>query len=427
MHDFYLKRGKLYAEKHSIDALAKKYGTPLYIYSANTLKQHYHKLRKALDSLDIRICYAMKANSNLAVLSLLAKEGASFDIVSGGELFRVLKAGGKAKDCTFAGVGKTRQEIEYAIKKGVYCFIVESSAELDFIHHIAKKLKKKAPIAFRVNPDVDAGTHEKITTGTYKNKFGIAYNEVEGLYERAAKMKYLKMCGVQIHIGSQITTPGPFKAAIEKMIPMVKRLRDQYGIEFFDIGGGIGIVYDPALESGSDQWWQNQNEPPMTPETYANVLVPLLKPLGLKIMIEPGRFIAGNAGILVSEVVYIKRTEKKNFVIVNAAMNDLVRPSMYEAYHEIVPLKAKKGEYISSDVVGPICESGDTFCKDQLLAPLEAGDRLAFLSAGAYGFVMASNYNSRPRAAELLVDGSKVHLARKRESERDLIRGEAVL
>ncbi|MEM9399391.1 MAG: diaminopimelate decarboxylase [Verrucomicrobiota bacterium] len=427
MHHFKYKKSSLYAEKVPVDKLVKKFGTPLYVYSAQTLREHILKLKDALKDLDAEVCYAMKANSNLSVLSLLARQGSWFDLVSGGELYRVLKAGGKARRCTFAGVGKTRDEIEYALKKGVYCFNVESWAELELIHKVAGKLKLKAPVALRVNPDVEAGGHEKITTGTYKNKFGIAFDEIETMYAQAAQLKHIKLKGVQMHIGSQITETLPFKQAVQKMLPTVEKLRDAYQLEFFDIGGGLGIVYDPALDSGQPQWWDEGKENlPMTPKTYAEELVPLLKPLKMKIIIEPGRFVAGNAGLLLSEVLYIKKTKHKNFVIVDAAMNDLARPSMYDAYHEIVPVKRIEGELISSDVVGPVCETGDTFCQDRNLAPLKAGDHVAMLSAGAYGFVMASNYNTRPRPAEVLVDGDTFKQVRRRETWKDLIRGEYV-
>ena len=378
--------------------------------------------------MDHLICYAMKANSNLAILALLAKEGSGFDLVSGGELYRVQQAGGDPAKCTFAGVGKTREEIEMALRVGIYCFNVESEAELVFINEVAKKLKKVAPVAVRVNPNIDAKTHSKITTGTYANKFGIAFEEIEALYARAAKLKYLRLRGIQMHIGSQITDAAPFAAAARKMAPLVERLHARYKLEFFDIGGGLGIVYTPALASGAPSWWK-QPKRPLTPALYAEKVLPVLKPLaaqGLRILIEPGRFMVGNAGVLVTEVLYVKKTGKKNFVIVDGAMNDLIRPAFYESYHEIVPVSPVKGKAVSSDVVGPICESGDYFAKDRPLPPFKAGDRLALLSAGAYGFTMASNYNTRPRAAEVLVQGTKGRVVRSRETLADLVRGEVV-
>lgn len=427
MHHFYRRKGKLYAEEVALDSLAGEHGTPLYVYSGLTFTDHYHGIDTALSGLDRMICYAVKANSNLAVLSLLAKAGSGFDIVSQGELYRVLRAGGRADCCTFAGVGKTREEIEFALKKGIYCFNVESEEELLFIDKVAARLKKKAPVALRVNPNVDASTHKKITTGTYENKFGIAYEEIPALYARAARLRHITLRGVQMHIGSQITTPAPFVMAVRKMVPLVEQLRDAHGLEFFDIGGGIGIVYEQALDSGLSKWWKASRKVPMTLEQYASGVVPMLEKLGMRILVEPGRLIAGNAGILVTEVLYVKKTGKKTFVMVDAAMNDLARPSMYDAYHEIIPLRESRGKAVPTDVVGPICESGDVFCKDRLLPPLKAGDRLAILSSGAYGFTMASNYNTRPRPAELLVQGRNVTVARKREKLSDLLRGEAAL
>lgn len=425
MHAFDLQQGKLYCEEVAVDRLVAAHGTPLYVYSKATLLGHYQGLTKALREIEATVAYAVKANSNLAVLATLARAGSAFDIVSAGELFRVLQAGGDAQRCTFAGVGKTEEEISFALDQKIYAFMVESEAELKFIDQVAGRRKKKAHVAVRVNPNVDAGTHQKITTGTYENKFGIAFEEIEKLYARASKLNHVKLHGVHMHIGSQITSVEPFRAALQKMVPLVERLRDRYGLEFFDIGGGLGIVYDPALASGRERWWKGQAKRPLTPEDYAQAVVPLVRPLGMKILIEPGRFIAGNAGILVARVLYVKKTARKNFVIVDAAMNDLIRPSFYDAYHEIVPvLRAGPRRAVRTDVVGPVCESGDVFCKDRLLPELRAGDLIAFLSAGAYGFAMASNYNSRPRPAEILVSGKKALLARRRESLQDLVRGE---
>ncbi len=427
MHHFQVKKGELYAEGVPLSKLARTYGTPLYVYSANTITDHFDRLTAALAPLDHMICYAMKANSNLAVLNLLAKRGSGFDLVSGGELTRVLEAGGDPKRCSFAGVGKTRGEIEQALAEHVYVFNVESIAELEFINQIAGEMKKVAPIAVRVNPNVDAATHSKITTGTYENKFGIAFEEIGSLYARAARMKNLRLLGVQTHIGSQITEVKPFVQAIKKMAPLVAELKTKYKIEFFDIGGGLGIVYDPALASGTPDWWKKQKKKPLTPASYGEQIVPLLKPLGLRILVEPGRFMVGNAGVLLTEVLYVKKTGKKTFVIVDAAMNDLIRPAFYESYHEIVPIKRRPGsKLVSTDLVGPICESGDTFAKDRPLPAQKPGDILALLSAGAYGFVMASNYNTRPRAAEVLVDGTKHRVVRQRETVADLLRGETI-
>jgi diaminopimelate decarboxylase len=429
MHHFQVKKGELYAEGVPLSKLADTYGTPLYVYSATTMADHFDRLTAALAPLDHLICYAVKANSNLAVLGLLAKRGSGFDLVSGGELTRVLKAGGQAAKCNFAGVGKTRAEIEQALAAGVYAFNVESIAELDFINQVAGEKKKRAPISIRVNPNVKADTHAKITTGTYENKFGIAFEEISALYARAARLKNLKLVGVHMHIGSQITEAKPFVEAVKKMLPLVSELKARYHIEFFDIGGGLGIVYDPALASGTPEWWHKQKVKPLTPATYGEQVVPLLKPLGLRILVEPGRFMVGNAGVLVTEVLYVKQTGRKTFVIVDAAMNDLIRPAFYESYHEIVPLKATRngaGKLISTDLVGPICESGDVFAKDRPLPAQKPGQRLALLSAGAYGFTMASNYNTRPRVAEVLVEGTKHRVVRQRETVADLLRGETV-
>ncbi|MCX6894915.1 MAG: diaminopimelate decarboxylase, partial [Verrucomicrobia bacterium] len=363
----------------------------------------------------------------LAVLRTLANLGSGFDIVSGGELQRVIAAGGDARKCVFAGVGKTEGEIEFALRRGVYSFNVESEAELQRINQVAARLKKIAPVALRVNPNVDAHTHAKITTGTYENKFGIAFEQVEAIYTRASKLKNLRLRGVQMHIGSQLTSVAPFAQAVKKVLPLVKKLAAKYALEFFSVGGGLGIIYDPALASGAADWWQTPaGKNILTPQKYADRVLPLLKPLGLKILMEPGRFISGNAGILVTRVEYVKRTGKKNFLIVDAAMNDLIRPAFYDSYHQIVPLTRKGGATIKSDVVGPICESSDYFCKDRPLPKLGEGDHLALLSAGAYGFVMANNYNTRPLAAEVLVSGKKAALVRERQTLKDVLRGESI-
>jgi diaminopimelate decarboxylase len=331
-------------------------------------------------------------------------------------LERVIVAGGDPRKCVFAGVAKTESEIEFALQRGIYSFNVESEPEIARINRVAGRLKKIAPIAVRVNPNVEAGTHAKITTGTYENKFGIAFENVEAIYARAAKLKHIRLRGLQMHIGSQLTEVTPYELAVKKVLPLIQKLAAKYRLEFFSPGGGLGIVYNPALASGSPAWWKTTAAKGiLTPASYAAKLLPLLQPLNLKILIEPGRFIVGNAGILVTRVEYVKRTGKKNFVIVDAAMNDLIRPAFYDAYHEIVPLRKKSGATIASDVVGGICESGDYFCKDRPLPKVGEGDYLALLSAGAYGFVMASNYNARPFAAEILVSGRRAAAARERQ------------
>ncbi len=427
MHHFRYVGGKLFCEEVSVESLAKKFGTPLYIYSQQTLTDHFRRLDSALAPLHHLICYATKANSNLAVMRVLANLGSGFDIVSAGELKRVIAAGGEPTKCVFAGVGKTESEIEFALRQNIYSFNAESEPELERINRVAARLKKIAPIAVRVNPNIDAHTHAKITTGTYENKFGIALENVEGVYARASRLKNLRLRGVQMHIGSQLTQVAPFELAVKKVLPLVKKLAAKYQLEFFSVGGGLGIVYQPALESGSPRWWKTSAAKNiLTPESYAEKLLPLLCPLRLKILLEPGRFIAGNAGILVTRVEHVKRTGRKNFVIVDAAMNDLIRPAFYDSYHEIIPLKKRSGAKISSDVVGPICESGDFFCKDRPMPKVGEGDYLALLSAGAYGFVMASNYNARGMAAEILVNGKNVAVIRGRQPVEEIWAAEKI-
>jgi diaminopimelate decarboxylase len=423
MHEFRYTHGKLHCEGVNVESLARRHGTPLYVYSQNTIARHFQHLDEGLAALDHVICYAVKANSSLGILRLLARQNSGFDIVSAGELERVIRVGGRADRCVFAGVGKTEAEIRFALRKGIYSFNVESEAELYRIQRIAAAMRRSAPVALRVNPNVAADTHHKITTGTYENKFGIAFEQVPALYERVARLPNLHLRGVQMHIGSQITTVAPFVAAVRKMLPLVRALRDRHRLDFFSIGGGIGIVYQHALESGSPRWWRTHQ--PLTVETFADALAPLLHPLGMRILVEPGRVLVGNAGILVTEVQYIKRTGHKNFVIVDAAMNDLIRPAFYDSYHEIVPLRECARTGFKCDVVGPICESGDYFAKDRLLPSVREGDRLALMSAGAYGFAMASTYNSRPRPAEVLVSGQSARVIRRRETFADLVRGEA--
>jgi len=427
MHDFHYQSGKLCCERVPLDSLARKFGTPLYVYSRKTIHDHFKKLDRAMSPLNHLICYAVKANSNLAVLRTLADLGAGFDIVSEGELRRVIAAGGDPGRCAFAGVGKSGREIEFALRKGIYSFNAESEAELRRIDRIAGRVGRRAAVAVRVNPNVDAGTHAKITTGTYENKFGIAFEDIEAVYARASRLKHIRLRGLQMHIGSQLTRAKPFDLAVRKVVPLVKKLADSYPIEFLSIGGGMGIVYEPALASGAAAWWRTAAAKTiLTPRKYAATLVPLLKPLNLRILIEPGRFIVGNAGVLVTRVEYVKRTGRKNFVIVDAAMNDLIRPAFYDSFHEIVPLRRGRGSLVSSDIVGPICESGDFFAKDRMLPKVGEGDGLALLSAGAYGFVMASNYNTRGMAAEVLVNGSRYALVRKRQELRRIWESESV-
>jgi diaminopimelate decarboxylase len=428
MHNFRYIGKKLFCEGVAVEALVRRFGTPLYIYSQRTLTDHFQKLDRALAPVKHLVCFAVKSNSNLSVLRALAGLGSGFDIVSGGELRRVIAAGGDPRRCVFAGVGKTEDEIEFALRQNVYSFNAESEAELQRIQRVAARLKKIAPVAVRVNPDVEAHTHAKITTGTYENKFGIAFEQIEGVYARATRLKNLHLRGLQMHIGSQLTSVAPFEQAVRKVRPLVRQLSEKYGLEFLSIGGGLGIVYQPALASGSPGWWRTSAAKNiLTPASYAARLLPLLQPLGLKILLEPGRFISGNAGILVTRVEYVKRTGRKNFVIVDAAMNDLIRPALYDAYHEIVPVTRRAGTPIKSDVVGPICESGDYFCKDRPLPRVGEGDYLALLSAGAYGFVMASNYNTRPLAAEVLVSGKNAAAARPCQPVKEIWSGEKIV
>ena len=427
MHHFRYVGRRLFCEGAAVETLARKFGTPLYVYSQRTLTEHFQALDEAMSPVDHLICFALKANGNLSVLRTLANLGSGFDIVSGGELQRVIAAGGDPRRCVFAGVAKTEAEIELALRRGIYSFNVESEPEIQRINRVAARLKKIAPVAVRVNPGVDADTHAKITTGTYENKFGIACEQVEGVYARAARLPNLRLRGVQMHIGSQLTTVSPFEKAVRKVLPLVRQLQGKYGLEFFSMGGGLGIVYQPALASGPMAWWRSSAAKNiLTPEKYAARLLPLLKPLGLKILLEPGRFIVGNAGILVTRVEYVKRTGRKNFVIVDGAMNDLIRPALYDAWHEIVPLTRRGGALVKSDVVGGVCESSDYFCKDRSLPKVGTGDYLALLSAGAYCFVMASNYNARPLAAEILVNSQRAALVRARQPVREIWAGEKI-
>jgi len=448
VHFFRYRDGKLHCEDVDLARVAEKFGTPLYVYSTKTILDHYTRLDAALAPLDHLIYYAVKANSNRAILKLLADADAGFDIVSGGELYRVIAAGGAPARCTFAGVGKSREEIEFALEQGVYSFNVESEVELDYIDRIASAKSQRAPIALRANPDVDPHTHEYVSTGSRENKFGIALDQLPAVYERAAKMRNIEIVGVQMHIGSQITEAEPFASAIRKVAPIVRQLKSKYGIKFFSIGGGMGIIYRRALESGSGKWWHDHGPAcagsAFSIRDYAEAIVPPLSDLGIRILVEPGRFLVGNAGVLLTRVRYIKHTAEKKFAIVDAGMNDLIRPALYHSYHEIVPVKepitstrlraatarqasTSKNKTEKIDIVGPVCESGDFFALDREMPELHEEDLLAIMSAGAYGFVMASNYNSRPLPAEALVRGDKVSLVRRRQTWEDLFRDEVEL
>ncbi len=410
MHDFQYKNNKLYCENVKIQELAEKFGTPLYVYSYHTLTDHYLKLKSAFAKIDPLICYSVKANSNLSILKSLVSLGAGLDIVSGGELFRAQKVKCPCQRIVYASVGKTDQEISAAIKSGILFFNVESLAELKNIDRIAKKLKKITRVAIRINPDVEAKTHKYISTGKITNKFGIDLESAYKILLIKGQFKNLNICGLHIHIGSQITQSAPFVEAIKKVSYFIQRLSAKgITLEYLNIGGGLGIIYD--------------HEDPQTAQIYASQIIPLLKKTGLKIIIEPGRFIAGNAGILVVKVLYIKHTPKKKFIIVDGGMNDLIRPALYSAHHNIWPL-VKNAKTEKADLVGPICESGDFLAKERLIAKVREGDYLAVMSAGAYGFSMSSNYNSRPRAAEVMVHGNKSLVIRKRETLPDLVRNE---
>jgi len=430
MHSFRYLDGSLHCEEVDLQKVASEVGTPAYVYSAGTIRDNYRRLDEALAPLDRMICYAMKANGNLSVLNILASEGSGFDIVSGGELFKVLKAGGRADRCVFAGVGKTEEEIVYALRQGIYSFNVESEEELEAINDVAGRVGLVAPIALRVNPDVDAPTHKYISTGKSKNKFGIGLDRAVAVYDRAASLPHLRIRGLQTHIGSQILKYPPFAEAIRKLTPLIHELKAKHALEFFSIGGGVGIVYREVLRSADAAWWKEEGEGEsdrLSPETYAREIVGLLKAFDLRILFEPGRFIVGNAGVLLSTVLYRKSTPTKNFVIVDAGMNDLIRPALYQGYHEIEPLRQpSEGTMEKVDVVGPVCESGDFFAQDRDIPLLKPGDRIALMSAGAYGFVMASNYNARPLLPEVLVDGDESTVVRERQTWEDLIRGEKI-
>ena len=429
MHHFRYQGSSLHAEAVDLAAVAELYGTPTYVYSATTIADNVKRLQASMTALDVRICYAMKANSSLAVLRHMANLGTGFDLVSGGEIRRVLATGSGVKSSVFAGVGKTEAEIELALRHEIFSFHVESEPELARINYVAGRLGVKAPIAIRINPDVDAKTHAKITTGKSDNKFGIPLAKAEAVYAAAAKLPHLRLAGVQMHIGSQLTSIAPFVEAVGKVLPFVAQLKRDYGLSYFSIGGGIGIVYHDALASGAVEWWDSQpkHTRPITPEAYGAALSELLAPLGLKILLEPGRFLVGNAGVLLSRVEYLKRGENKTFLVIDAAMNDLMRPAMYDAYHEIVPVRRDTTRAATIvDVVGPICESSDCFARDRQMQALVEGDIVAFMSAGAYGFSMANTYNSRGRPAEVLVKESAFELIGRRESFEQMIANEQI-
>ena len=418
MNHFEYRNGEMFAEQVPLKRIAQEVGTPAYVYSLATLKRHYQVFDQAFAKARHIVCFSVKANSNLALLRAFAKEGSGFDIVSGGELFRALKVGADPKKIVFSGVGKKKEEIEYALKSGILMFNVESEHELSVLNEIASGIGKKAPISLRVNPDVDPQTHPYISTGMKKAKFGVDIKKSLETYKKALSLQNIDVVGVDCHIGSQLTSLTPFVDALAKVREYLDRVlagemkKEGAQIRYLDLGGGLGINY--------------HDETPPLPDDYARAIIQGLEGLDVTLILEPGRVIVGNAGILLTEVQYLKETETKKFVIVDGGMNDLIRPALYGSYQAIQPVVQTKAEKMIADVVGPICESGDFFAKDREIARPRRGDLLAVMSAGAYGFTMASNYNSHPKPPEVLVDGDRYYIVRKRESMDDLINGEVI-
>ncbi len=415
MHDFQYRQGELYCEDVPISRIAKEVGTPCYVYSHATLLRHFRAYDSAFQNMPHLVAFAMKANSNLAILRLLAREGSGVDIVSGGELYRARQAGVPTSKIVFAGVGKSREEIRDALKSDILMFNVESSAELHAIDEVAAEMGIRARVALRINPDIDPKTHPYISTGLKKSKFGISADRALEEFKLASSLKHIEVVGVHKHIGSQLVDVTPFVEALRKVLGLVEALKAQgIGIRYVNIGGGLGITY--------------ADESPPRPQDLADAISPLMRDLNCVLIMEPGRVIVGNAGVLVTKVLYTKEGEAKRFIIVDAAMNDLIRPSLYGAYHDIRPIRetAAHSERKIVDVVGPVCESGDFLAKDRLMPEAKPGELLAVMSAGAYGFVMSSNYNSRPRAPEVLVKGGEMHVIRTRETYADLVRGETI-
>ncbi|AXS78745.1 diaminopimelate decarboxylase [Dechloromonas sp. HYN0024] len=418
MTHFALKNGVLHAESVSLPAIAEQFGTPAYVYSRAALEASLGEFHDVLGSHPVGknalVCYAVKANSNLAILNVFARLGAGFDIVSGGELQRVLAAGADPKKVVFSGVGKTADEMKLALDVGIFCFNVESAPELERLNEVAGQCGKKAPISLRVNPNVDPKTHPYISTGLKGAKFGVAYDSALALYRRAAALPHIEVAGIDCHIGSQLLDPSPFVEALDRILALVDQMAAEgIRIHHLDLGGGLGIKYNA-----------DQVQP-----TVAAYLTPLLDKLagrGLQVVLEPGRRLVGNAGLLLTRIEYLKQGEAKNFAIIDAAMNDLMRPALYEAWHDILPVVPRAGATATYDIVGPVCETGDFLGQDRPLAA-EAGDLLAVMSAGAYGMAMASNYNTRPRAVEVMVDGDQIHVIRQRETVEQLYAGESTL
>ncbi len=413
MHHFEYRDKRLYCEDVPVTSVVEAVGTPCYLYSAATLTRHFQAFSEAFEGMERLVCYSAKANTNLAVLRLFCQMGGGLDIVSGGELFRGLKAGFPPGRIVYSGVGKRADEIDFALEKGILMFNVESIEELKLLNERAKTLGKTAPVALRVNPDVDPKTHPYISTGLTKNKFGIDTEAAVEGYRLARSLSNVQIQGIDCHIGSQITESTPFKDALKNLVGLVDRLNQMgFSFQYIDVGGGLGITYG--------------DESPPLPAEYARAIVEALKGTSLKLILEPGRVLVGNAGILVTRVLYRKRTKAKEFVVVDAAMNDLIRPALYRAYHGIQPVVRASRETLRADVVGPICESGDFLAEDRKMADVQQGELLAVMSAGAYGFVMASNYCSRPRAAEVMVSGDRFHVVRPRETYEALIQGESI-
>lgn len=414
MNYFEFKDGILFAEQIDLRTIAEQVGTPCYVYSRATLERHWHAFNDVLKDKDHMVCYAVKANSTLAILNLFARLGSGFDIVSVGELERVIRAGGDPAKVVFSGVGKTEAEMRRALEVGIHCFNVESIPELERLNKVAADMGLRAPVSLRVNPDVDAKTHPYISTGLKENKFGIEFSNALDVYQKAAKLGNLNLVGVDCHIGSQLSEMTPFVDALRRLLVLIDQLGDAgIVLRHIDVGGGLGITYN--------------TETPPSPQEYATAILNELKDRDLKILIEPGRAIVGNAGVLLTEVQYLKIGEAKNFAVVDAAMNDLLRPALYSAWQDIIPVQTRSsGDAKVYDVVGPICETGDFLGKDRNLN-IQAGDLLAVCSAGAYGFTMSSNYNTRPRAAEVMVDGEQYHVIRQRETIDSLMQGETML
>ncbi len=414
MHDFTYKKNELYCEKVAIRDIVKKVGSPVYIYSHKTITDHIRKIQQAFRTVKPLICFSMKANSNLAVLETVIKTGAGLDIVSLGELFRARKAGCDPKKIVFAGVGKSEEEIETAIRAGILLFNVESGPELERIDEVAVRLKKRVKVSLRVNPDVDPHTHHHIATGKAESKFGMDFKTAKKYFQSRSQFQGADLCAIHVHIGSQIVIGDPFVEAFRKVLEFVKEL-ESLGvlIEYLNLGGGLGVIYN--------------EESPQSADAFAKKILPLFRGRSYRLIFEPGRFVVANAGILATKVIYIKETQVKKFAIVDAAMNDLIRPSLYGAYHGVRPLTLESHLSESTyDVVGPICESGDVLAKERKIQKLKSGDLIALMTAGAYGFVMSSNYNSRPRVCEVMVKGSRFQIIRKRETLQDLIRGESL-